>query len=769
MAPFGDRGGSGDRDFDGKPGNSSDSRSYARIYDPGGQTELSNLPEPANYIEAQRLIQAAGSFEKQRESLERELLSDADSRVHLFPSVGKFIVPTQNTWAAHAAMVKDPDFALAFDPDRFVYFDKIVAHEFGKRALYDHNHKDYAKYEGLRTNLAVMRNDIIGMYLDDGSFDPGDEKYIPYFITIAAALGQSLAHDHWLKRPFTQHMSVDVANVEGVGAREMYKHLLDLQAPRGSVRGLLSHLPLLDIPNRAWGLKPLEETPYSDANLAAPQQEKTVSLTTDELTNYCAQNHVSPDQRTAVYSELALNNAISLNALDSLDKPAREQSIEEARTILRWLKNLQFSDMEVAEWMDQGTPAERVAKAESIARLTEIYSLQLADAHRRNPEITQSLSVEDANGAAGALAIGLAEYGLRGLPEDHPAAQHLLERARYVPENWQLFERTSVSILLDTLDEGLEYTSHRSLDPEVAAGRLLDIGNQMENTARRMRSLDTLKPPTREESVELAREILRRLRNMKFSDVTAEEAVTVGRPEEQSAFARNLVGLVDIYSSLLEQAAENNPEIILDPKIKEANDAVGTFSHAIKLMAAKEMPGSMAAAQQISADITQMPDEWKQLHEHTVDRLLANMEGGLSHAVEEVELQMQEARDQDEELAQQVVESSLVTHHHHRKRRRKKRLSSAVGGLTKAAKRRSAMDLNGDGVADRLQGLNIRGDDMIAIKKLGDSLRDISKEAERINLQLAEIGLGDVYAPAGERNFLGREKEPRPPSNRNRN
>ncbi|MGE0755055.1 MAG: hypothetical protein AB7L92_07855, partial [Alphaproteobacteria bacterium] len=268
MAPKGG-GGFGDRnkdgisdDFDGVPGNSSDSKSYARIYDPLGQQEVSNLPEPANYREAQRIITAAARFNKDMELGDDEILGDAQSRVHLFPSVGKFIVPLENTWSSHAHMVKDPDYALEFNPNRFVYFDKIIAEKLNIPALTDPTHRDYAKYEGLRTNLAVMRNDIIGMYLDDGSFDPGDEKFIPVFVSIAEALGESLANDKWALRPFTQHMSMDVANVEGVGAREMYKHLLEMQSPASSLRNLLSQVPLLEVTNRNWGLKPLEETPY---------------------------------------------------------------------------------------------------------------------------------------------------------------------------------------------------------------------------------------------------------------------------------------------------------------------------------------------------------------------------------------------------------------------------------------------------------------------------------------------------------------------------
>ncbi len=752
-------------DFDGRPGNAAESASYSRIYDPAGQAETSNLPEPQNYREAERIIQSYRDYQRDRTSRIR----DARSDVHFFPSVGKFIVPKQNTWAAHVEMVKDPSYALAFNPEKFVYFDKIVAEEFGNKALTDPTHRDYQKYEGLRTNLAVLRNDIIGMYLDDGSFDPGDEKYIPHFVTIAAALGQSLANDTWFKRPFTQHMSVDVANVEAVGAREMYKHLVELQSKPGSFRSMVSQIEFLDIPNRSWLLKKnLEETPYCDENLSAPLPEARVCLTTDELAKYCAQNHIAPQDQVALFGEAALTNAFAINALDRLEEPARQESLEEARKILRWLRNLSFGDMDVEEWLDQGTPAEQAAKAEMVARLVEIFELQRVTAQTHIPGIEQEHMVEDADGASGMMSIALAEQSLRGLPAGHPRVDKLAQLAQKLDDNWRDFEGQSARRLLDTLEDGLEHIDARMQGRHSAVNRLLEISTQIEHTAYQLQSLDTLEPPAREESIELAREILRWFKNLKFSDKPIEEMLSNTNPEDRVFTMRKMAEMVDMYHNLLQEAAHNNPDILFDPRIKDANDAVGSFAHSIKLMAAKEIPGSMAAAQQISADVTQMPEEWKKLHDRAVNRLVASMEGGLEKAVDELGTAQQEAQDKDEELAQQIVESSLVSSNNRRKRRRKRRGAQTTGGLTKSAKRRNANDLNGDGVADRLQGLNLRGEDMIAIRQLGGNLRDMNAEAAAIKPALTDVSLSDPLAPE-DRNFAARERDDQPRNPRGNN
>ncbi len=747
-----------DNQFDGRPGNTSDSPSYGRIY--GSEHELSNLPESANYREVQRLQMAADEHARQSRTAVRHARSD----VHFFPSVGKFIVPKQNTWAAHAEMVKDPNYALAFNPGKFPYFDQIVAEEFGNKALTDPNHPDYHKYEGLRTNLAVLRNDIIGMKLDDGSFDPGDEKFIPIFVGTAAAIGQALANDHWLKRPFTQSLSLDVANVEGVGAREIYKHLLDIQTKRGSARHLLSKIAFLNIPDHTWDLRPLEETPFSTENLAAPPPETKICLTSDELAKRCNDQDMPLQERIAVFGENAMNNAVALKSLDTLAPPAREESIEEAYKILRWLRNLSFGDKDMEEWLDQGTPAEQVAKAEAIARLTEIYGAHLAVAEQRVPGIQHDAAVSDASGAAGVMAISLAELGLKDLPGDHPEVRRLAEFARELPPSWRLHEGQPVSRLLDAVEEGIERTSGYSLSDKPVVERLLEISAHIERTANHLRSIDTLAPPAREESIELAREILRRLKNMSFSDKPIEEMINHARPEDKAAFARKLSDMVDIYSNLLQEAVQANPDILADPRIQEANDAVGSFSYAVKLMAAKEMPNSVAAAQQISADVTQVPEEWKKLHDRTVNRLITSMEGGLEKAVEELGVEQQQAQDQDEELARQIVESSTQDHHHRRKRRRKRRGAGTTGGLTKSAKRRNARDLNGDGILDKLQGLNLRGDDLIAVKQLGGSLRNMSDQAS--TLAPVNVTIDDKIAP-DDKTFSVRERDQRNPNSPN--
>ena len=174
-----------------------------------------------------------------------------------------FAIPRQNSWAAHRALIADPTRGLEFNPHKHQYFDRIIAARF-PAVLKPEN-------KALRANLEVLRNDIMGFYMQDGSFDLGDEVYVPLLATIASTLGTALSNDTWWKRPFTRSIPVGVANAEGVGAAEMYTYLRAIQDKPGLLSSIGESVrSFLNMPTRAFGLPPIEQTAFSPRALAAP-------------------------------------------------------------------------------------------------------------------------------------------------------------------------------------------------------------------------------------------------------------------------------------------------------------------------------------------------------------------------------------------------------------------------------------------------------------------------------------------------------------------
>ena len=738
-----------DDNIDRRPGNSDFTAAYSKIYDPRNEKEFSNSLEPQNELEEREIERVL------RANMEaEEVMKAAQADVHFFPDIGKFIIPAENTWAAHVQLVEDDNTRLKFSPEKYQFFDKIVADKLKLAALTDEKHKDYAKYEPLRTNLEVLRNDIIGMYLSDGGFDPGDEVYVPLITGIANVLGDALANDTPIKRPFTKHMSLDVANVEAVGAAEMYKFLLEGQDKNplftaGIFRPLMRSIrETMGLPERNWGLLPLEHTPFSPEALSAPPP-KMGTLVGDKI---------APAQSAPVSLDCntLLTTAKKFHDVADLNVSAKANSVEEARKILRGLKNLQFGELDVQDWLSTGTPPEQIAKAEALSKLVMIYAGQLTNAKTDAPYLLANHDVKEGSDAAGACAIMIGEHALSMLTEGSAEYQKLEQLLDSMPQEQNLRTGQSTTRLLALIETGLTHIAGKTLDSRTPVETLIEMRNRIQAHAKQLRSVDTLEIPAREESVELGREILRKLRGLSFSNRPVEEMIDSGKPEEKAAIAQKIEEMVELYKNMLAEASINNPDIINDARVKEANDAVDNFGHIISLMAAKEMPNSVATSMQISADATHDPHEWKNLLERTVDRLLVGIEGGLEKAVDSIDAHEQQQQKQDEEMAQEVIDAALQQAD--TAKRGKKRRRSQQSGYGMKKQQRLQRDLSADDAAAKqnrfaevkeekqasYMGLNAK--DMAAIKNLGATLNKIGKQG-KATVTPANISMSSTVAP----------------------
>lgn len=770
------------KDTDGRLGNDWNDRAYARQRDPRSEQETGS-----RYSEIQSQIQQG--FPKDDDDAYHEGVNRGQNAVKFWPSVGKFIIPktadgeVANTWEKHAEIVCNDDNGLFFNPEKYLFFDKIIAEKFGKKALFDPDHRDYAKYEGLRTNLEVLRNDIIGIYLRDGSFDPGDEVYVPCIQGIAETLGDALANDVWYKKLFTRPINVELANVEGVGAAEMYKYLLAVQSQPGMFQNLVANVrDLSGFPARNWNLPSLDDTPFSDANLTATSvlAEKAVVPEGDVLS-----------QAVAISEKIG---AKKHNAVETLGDADRKQSVVEAHTILRWLKNLQATDMDVQEWVGLGSPAQQIAKTEALGHLVDHFNTQLEQARKLNPlAVEGDATLAAASDAANALTLAVIEQTLTMLPLGHEAIARLEALSKTLPPEAEALQTQSVGRLIEAVELGLERASGQQVGTLSPLERLIEMSRRINSSAKKLRSVSELEQPRRREAIDEAHKILRGLQNLGFSDEPMEKTMSSGTLEEKAAFVQKIADMVDMYQNMLSEAVQVNPDILSDQRVKEANDAVGTFAYGFSLMAAKEIPGGASDMQRISAEVETMPEQWKNLSAHTVAKLAKTMEAGMESMDEAIAQQRQQQQSQDEELATKMEASSEHTDRMNGKKRRRRSTKSGKGSnLVMAAKRRNAGDLNGDGVADSMQGLNLGGNsnqikvsskpllgdgklqktgntpenieaafmqglnakDMEAVKKLGGDLKKLNKEMKDVNTSIG----GDKIMP-DNKNFALRNTE----------
>ena len=396
----------------------------------------------------------------------------AHERIHYHPDSGKFVAPKYDILEAHLQLVKHPEYDLAFSTKNYPNFDALVAEKAEIPALSNKSHPDYARYEGMRRNIAVVRNFVLDQFFPDGKFDAetDDERKLELVPEVAEELGLALQRGKWwMKRPYMVYLDHDKANIEGSGAAEMYNALLGVQR-RFTIFNLRSLLPGHD--NKEWELPPVVDTPFSPANMLAtlPEGASLTAKDGDEP-NEIQRGLQSANGLLSAAIDLE-RCATRLKTVQSLEKPVLDESVELGREILRKLK-IQISPGGQTEGVDIAEA--RNEQARLMAKATDIYTDYLAAACVAKPEICNDPIILQANEAAGKLAYIVKAATVNALSEtgDNYTAARLQKDISTMPANWKDVSNDTVEGLVDKIDKAYEYsaaTLAQSFDsPKLAA------------------------------------------------------------------------------------------------------------------------------------------------------------------------------------------------------------------------------------------------------------------------------------------------------------
>jgi hypothetical protein len=420
-----------------------------------------------------------------------------------------------------------------------------------------------------------------------------------------------------------------------------------------------------------------------------------------------------------------LDTAHLLPFPETLPVPATEHNpVEKSRKILRWLRNLQGIWQDMEHWMYIGDLPEQQTKAQYLQNLISLYAGQVKMAQLTDPELLTHFTIDHANCAAGSLALSIALHTLESLPEGSSFISELDSRLDDIPPEWGNRQEQSVETLIDAIESGLTHLLNKPLGDRSAVDRLVELSNNLQEAVRQLYSIDTLQDPAREESVELAREILRKLKNMSFGEKPIEESIDSGRPDEKLAFAKRISEMIEMYKNMLHEATLTNPDIMNDIRVRAATDAANNCAHSVQIMAAKEIQHNSTALHQISAE----PGEHgKKFQSASLNKLMSKMEGGVEQAAEEIS----SSKDQKNKAA---LEHEAAMHADRVRRRRRQRPNQAhnIVSNPNAAKRSNMVNqhhvvmstLKGE---ERPAGLN--NVDIAAIRQAGNSLRKSNKQA----------------------------------------
>ncbi len=458
---------------------------------------------------------------------------------------------------------------------------------------------------------------------------------------------------------------------------------------------------------------------------------------------------------------LSLSNALldvahSLVVSENLSPPTQENSFENARKNLRLLRNLRELNLDMEEWLRLDNLPEQLAKASALSDLILFYAGQVKLASLNNPERLNHYTIDGANFSVGSLALSVALHTLEILPDAHPALDALDARLENIPEAWDYRQAQSVERLLDDLESGITHLLNQPIGDRSAIDALLEISEKIQQTARELYSIETLEEPAREESIELAREILRRLKNMVFSDRPIEDAVDTGRPNEKLAFARKIAEMVDMYKNLLAQAAISSPAIMNDPRVIRANGAVGDCADGVVQMVLKELPKNMANSLEKKQSFVMQEKNVKrdQSEKRTTANIMKSMEGGVESAAGEINKKNETTQRAEQEQARNRIEAARMV----RRRLRREKMNADMA-INKAVRQSSTPvpERKQQGVVPvstqktqatskettqqntGIAGINLNKDALAAVRQAGSALRSSNREASNLLADNAKL------------------------------
>lgn len=414
------------------------------------------------------------------------------------PGFGKYIIPYDASLTNQYQLIFDRQNELSFDPEAFEAFDGVVARVFLSPAISHPNHPDYFSFEPLRDNIATVRNFAMVEILKQTDLnDPAAvNAAMQKCNEMGREIGVALQRDTITRRPGSLHLDVTKSSVPGAGAAEIYK-LLQRKQHRSPLLRPLDWVLKRDY--RQWNLPPIEDTPFSSANVqsfcipadgpqapacAAPAPDispepvvpaaapATEAQTAPEpaVAPAPAAPSVSSGQQLAALGASIMGNARSLDKVEKLPRPVKDRAIELARDILDKLRLGLGEGGSIASWLSlPGNDA--VAYTEGVSQLTELYAQSYETATAYSPQLASSPFLVGANAALGKLsylakAHAYTQLEGEGLLDD--AAMLRAELETY-PAEWTNLEGDTVESLLSQIQSGLEITHKAALDGEMQA------------------------------------------------------------------------------------------------------------------------------------------------------------------------------------------------------------------------------------------------------------------------------------------------------------
>ncbi len=170
------------------------------------------------------------------------------------------------------------------------------------------------------------------------------------------------------------------------------------------------------------------------------------------------------------------------------------------------------------------------------------------------------------------------------------------------------------------------------------------IGSALIDKAIAYNSVEGLSQPVKTRAIEIARDILEKLK------IQYQASPVAAMLDTSSNTFRNTLAdiqhVIQTYETHLPTAQAMDPTLRNDPMITMANEAIGVIGAQMKLQALEQAAaaGNTAQVELIKAELDRLPDEWLNAN-HDAGQLLNHLEQGLNMVVATIHMAMESSMD----------------------------------------------------------------------------------------------------------------------------
>lgn len=163
------------------------------------------------------------------------------------------------------------------------------------------------------------------------------------------------------------------------------------------------------------------------------------------------------------------------------------------------------------------------------------------------------------------------------------------------------------------------------------------LGDNLIRSAQSLPDVSTMSEPVRRDAIELAKEILRKLRNV-MGDKDPTKGLGIN-PEDDVAPLGGLIGVAEVYERLLGWARGVDPTIMQHPAIMAAIQALGKLGYISKFEAFRMalLSSDAALADRLQADLDGIPAGYADMDELVFATLIDRVEAGIDTVLNRVQ------------------------------------------------------------------------------------------------------------------------------------